>query len=976
MLNGLTAVPARAEPYSPSTPVTESPLSPVLAPGKTLAPTRGLNMNPLNILAPEPAEERVSAEAPAFEETEADAEKKIVLKEGPNGKITYVERAEDSQLIVELMLDDGSPLFDALFPVYQVDETFLVPLGKFAEAVGFPITVDTGAGTAGGWFLVPENTFRFSSPYNSIEIAGKKIPVGRPGIVETHLDDIYVSPDLLSSWFPIGLTMNYHELRLYIKALADLPVQERARRHDRWGTSQSVRKQPGLEYDPKDMIKLPYRMYAAPAMQITHSYGMSLTPEGGSTSVTGTSLNATSDVFGMSARASASFSSSTKGPEQISGLQFSLSKEDYDGNLLGPLHATQYALGDVSAYSFPMAGGGSGRGFTMTNQPYNFVSDASNFRVSGFGTAGWDVEVFQGNELIAFSLIDSDGAYDFPTLPLKEGFNLFKIVLYGPNGEKEERYDRFYLGQNMVPKGKTYYNASALQSLSPLLDASASPSEETPPLLSLAGEYGLSRNISVSAGVFHGPISSVVHDGAEFGLRASSSRAYAQMNTYLDKSGGQSANALVTGNLTETMTFNIRDQAHRGYAPGIRTTSRSTVAQISKMFDFKNEILPDFNASLQAGRDVEETGRRKLAYVGRLSANFMGLSIANEIERDTFSDASPDTYDGNLSLRTRTPLGLLHGGLRYRFHPLLDPETGTIDLQTSLTPALSLSTALNHSFGGTPVTSLKSVLDWKLDKVHLGISGQIDTDNNRQINVSMNYNLMPRTLYGDYAISEITSDISAGRLIIRPFMDQNGNGAYDKGEDLVRDVRFRNMLRGTVSTPVKDGTVILSGLSPGLANRITVEEISIGDIFLTPLKKEIVVLGKTGVNGPVDFAFNRMGEITGTLVTSDPATGQEIPLSEVRMILLDQEGRQVAEVYSESDGYFSFDSIPVGSYEVFFPVSETLQRYYAGGGEGPALAISFENPGLSDVRLRVEHDRILLENSSGTSPADINKTLP
>jgi len=915
------------------------------------------NVATVNAIPPELAEEAARSEA----------EKKIVTREGPNGKITYVERPEDSQLVVELALDNGETVFDEAMPVYLVNETALVPLGKLAAGIGFPITVDTSKGTAEGWFLAPENTFRLSSPYNFIEIAGKNVPIRRPGIVETHLDDIYVSLDLLNSWLPIGMTLNYHELRLYIKPLVDLPVQERAKRHDRWEAFKSALKQPGLEYDPKDIIKLPHRMYAAPALQVTHAYGHARTPTGSTTSTTSTSLNANTDLLGMSARGSLSFSSSTKGREEIQGIQFNLSKEDYEGNLLGRLHATQFALGDVSAYPFPLAAPGSGRGFTITNQPYNFVSDAANFRISGFGTAGWEVEIFQSSELIAFSSVGMDGRYDFTTLPLKGGFNLFKIVLYGPNGEKEIRYERFYLGQDMVPKGKTYYTASALQSSTPLFDVSVNPAGETPSTAALTGEYGISKYLSASAGVFHGPISDTMLDGVGLGLRSSGSRVYAQMNAFLDKSGGQSASGLVTGNLTETMTVNIQDQAHRSYAPGVYATSRNSTVQVSNLFNFKSEIIPDINMTLKVGRERSETGTIKLAYIGRLATNFLGLSVSNELERDLFSGTSPDTYIGNLSARIRTPAGALQSEMRYNFHNPFEWKNGTLNLQTDLTKALTLTTGINHTFGLTPMTALKTTLDWKLDKARMSLTGSTDNTHNKQVGLSIIYNLTPRTLYGDYAIADISDDITNGRLIIRPFIDQNGNGTHDKGEPLLKDVQFRNQMRGSRSTITRDGTIIMPGLVPNLANSIVVEESSISDIFLAPRKKTLVVLGKTGVNGPIDFAFTRMGEIMGNLVTTDPATGEEIALAEVHMILLDQEGKQVADAYSESDGFFSFDSIPVSNYEVFFPVSETLQKYYAGNGQGPALNISFDNPGLSDIKIRVEHDRILLDGAPGES---------
>jgi hypothetical protein len=228
---------------------------------------------------------------------------------------------------------------------------------------------------------------------------------------------------------------------------------------------------------------------------------------------------------------------------------------------------------------------------------------------------------------------------------------------------------------------------------------------------------------------------------------------------------------------------------------------------------------------------------------------------------------------------------------------------------------------------------------------------------------------MPRTLYGDYVVAGLSDTLSSGSLLLRPFIDRNGNGVYDKDEPLIKDARFRNMLRGTLSETARDGTITLRGLSPNLANRITVDETSITDIFLTPAKKQLVVLGKTGINGPIDFPFSKLGSISGTLTATD-AAGNEVPLSEVQIILLDEAGKQVTDAYSESDGYFSFDAIPVGRYELFFPASNALQQYYSGTGEGPVLGVTFDNPELLDIKLKVERERILMEGAPALPPIE------
>ena len=941
------------EPSPPPLPDKEEPPAPAPADNAPLDALQAHEVAPVNAVPPQEAGESEDDFA------EEDMTPKYTVKEGPGGKITYVERPEASKLLLELLLDDKVTVLDSAIEAFQLDETVLVPLGKIAKLVDFPITVDTARGVASGWFVKKENTFVLESPYKTATVAGKVEDVSR-GIAETHLDDIYVSLDLLSLWFPIKLTLNYNELRIYMKTLVPLPFQERAQRKSRWDAlNRAAGMQPGLGYDPKDILRLPYRFYAAPSLQFTNGITHNVAPDG--TTITGTShaFNAQGDLLGMSGRASGSLQTSTDGREELSGLAFNLLKEDYAGSLLGPLKATRYELGDISTSTFPLAGQQTGRGASVTNEPYNFVRDATNFRIQGFGPVGWDVEVFQDSELLAYGPIMADGRYDFPSLPLGEGFNLFKIILYGPNGEKEERYERFYLGQNMVEAGKFLYNAALLQSSTPVLDVSSSPPSETPHTLSLLGEYGVTSYLSAMAGFYHGPIASTVLDGFGMGLRTSGGNTYAQVNAFFDKSGGQSTSALLTGNVTETISFNAQHTYHRGYDPGVYTTPKKTTVQMSKLFAFHNDIIPDINVTVGAEKETEDTGRVVDSLINRVSTNFMGLALSNELERNLFSDGTDDVFTGRFSGRLRAPFATVRADVNYEFHNPFRITSGTLTLEKDITEALRLTGGLSHTFGDTPVTTFTGAADWKLAKFRVGFAGSLDTTRNKQVGLTLTYNFVPRSVYGDYALSGATDDINSGRLVIRPFIDTNGDGVWQANEPLVQDAQFRNMLRGTQSEAVQGGLAVLPGLSPNLANPITVDDKSLLDLTLSPAKKQLLVLGKAGVNGPIDYPFTKSGGISGKVFRTGP-DGDEQPLENVHIVLLGADGKEVTDAWTEYDGYFSFDDIPLGAYELFFAATAELSQYYKGDGDGPQLSIDFTKPDIADLKLMVGEDAITI----------------
>lgn len=884
--------------------------------------------------------------------------------------LTYSDRSDDSQLIVELLVDDE--VLDPGVVVYMLDEDILVPLSVFTQLLGFPITVDTAAGLAEGWFIKPENKFRLEHPFKKV-IAGAGEGEVKDGIVELHLDDIYVSTSLISQWFPIGLTFNYNELRLYMTAREDLPFQQRAKRRAKWNTAKKNQTRPGLEITGP-VVKLPRRMLAAPAIQMNNDVTVTRKATGGIQTTTNHSLQAQGDLLKMDARIGMNFATSTSATEELQNFKFNLSRQEYEDRMLGGLKATEVSLGDVNALAFPLAGGsGQGRGVTLNNRPFNFVRDPNNFRIAGDAPVGWDVEVYQGQSLLDFQTVGNDGRYDFETLPLNEGFNLFRIVLYGPNGERQERSERFYLGQNMIEPGQFIYEFTALESSTPMFDFSTSHPARTHPTLSALGEYGINKYLSIYGGAFEGPLASDVLKGFGTGVNLSSESAFSQINYFHDESGGTSTGLLVTGNVTENIALTARHTMHKNYDPGMRPTERETLLQYS-------QSLPPFAGTTGAGltfsakKTVDESGLETIAYGNRLSANFFGLNTGNEMEYKTFNNTSPDTWTGKLTLRYRNRLGTLRGRLSYTLRETPAFDSSDLQFQTQLSQNLFMNTTLTSQLSGTRSHAIDLGLDWRRDKVRVGFNSSASTLGERRAGVTMAYNFVPRTLYGDYQVTGLGSELTAGRVVIKPFLDKNKNNQWDEGEPFLGGVLFRNMLRGIKATTDKDGEAIVGGLTPNIVNRIIIDAKTLPDIYMSPVDEAVNILGKSGVGGPIYFPIAQLGEISGTLTTID-ASGEEVTLPDVQILLLDESEKVVGETFSESDGFYTLPALPIGKYELFFPNSDNLNRYYTGDGVGPSFTLTPETPEIGDGDIRVLPSRIIFKSDATGQQSLLSRDL-
>jgi len=155
-----------------------------------------------------------------------------------------------------------------------------------------------------------------------------------------------------------------------------------------------------------------------------------------------------------------------------------------------------------------------------------------------------------------------------------------------------------------------------------------------------------------------------------------------------------------------------------------------------------------------------------------------------------------------------------------------------------------------------------------------------------------------------------------------------------------------------------DGLEILQGVAPNTVNKIKVQDRSLTDIYLTPGKSYISVLGRKGINGPVPYPIHQLGELSGVVKAIDPETQEPEIIENLYMTLMDVNGDIVAETYSEFDGFYSFPSLPIGSYQIFLPPSETLNTVYIGDGNGPNVTVSVDEPEFVDADLLVGVDKI------------------
>jgi len=159
----------------------------------------------------------------------------------------------------------------------------------------------------------------------------------------------------------------------------------------------------------------------------------------------------------------------------------------------------------------------------------------------------------------------------------------------------------------------------------------------------------------------------------------------------------------------------------------------------------------------------------------------------------------------------------------------------------------------------------------------------------------------------------VTSDRIAtqGQAIARVFRDGNGDGRWQPGERLEKDVQLTAGRAPVSRLTGSDGVVQVDGLEPFQPVLLGIDASSLPDPYVQPANAGIVITPRPGIATTIELPLSSAGEVDGSLFR-DGGT----PLEGVDLELIDVEGRIARRTRSEFDGFFLFEAVPYGRYSL------------------------------------------------------------
>ncbi|MFM5906105.1 MAG: hypothetical protein ACKOPO_00710, partial [Novosphingobium sp.] len=449
--------------------------------------------------------------------------------------------SSDDELIIELRTPDGE--IRETITAYGTREGVFLPLGEVARLLDLAIAVSDEGRYASGWVLDQKAAVAINLRAGTVALAGKDVPLSPRDAVAMD-GEMFLKAERFAQIMPLTMKVDLRAQTVVVTTLQPFPFQQRlARESERERLSGRAARPDGPSYDREPT---PWQIASFPVADVELRTL--------SDSTRGTrgeaDLRLAGDIGFMTGQGFVSASST----EGLIAARLELGRRDPDARLLGPLRASEFQIGDVATISMPLGLRGiGGRGAMITNAPLERASVFDRIDLRGELADGYEVELYRNNTLIGSTATPVNGQFAFQQVPVEFGLNVFRLVFYGPQGQRREEVRRISVGDGRLAQGQLVYSFGMAQKDVNLFDVRPPdfiPGQDFGSWRAVGQiEYGVSANLTAVAGGAWYQRLGHSHWLANAGLRTGVGPLAAQLDLGLNDAGGKALEVQLGGSL-------------------------------------------------------------------------------------------------------------------------------------------------------------------------------------------------------------------------------------------------------------------------------------------------------------------------------------------------------------------------------------------------------------------------------------------
>ncbi|WP_423140760.1 hypothetical protein ACOYW6_07770 [Parablastomonas sp. CN1-191] len=789
----------------------------------------------------------------------------------------------------------------------------LLPIGELTRTLELDFAI-TGVGVGSGRIGASRRPLTLDTNQHFAALAANRITLAEGDVYATPTE-IYLRASTLQKLLPIRLTIDSDAMSIALSGTEPLPFELRSSRLAHRALVGEI----DSNLPDSLAIASPYAWLGAPAFDIGMALGSDNARGGFTRRFEG---RVAADVL----KTSFSGYVGTDDSGRPSSALVRLERRDAAGSLLGPLHATYVAAGDVYAPALAIgARSVGGTGVVISTARIAETSVFQRITLRGELPLGYDIELYVNEVLRGAQDKSVQGRYEFVDVPLVRGRNVIRVVTFGPHGERSEQTRVINAGGGQVAAGQLSLDAGFVLQDRPVftLDRQAilPPSgRKGNPRGVIQLAYGLTPTVTLIGGYVHySDDFGQVRNTATTGLRTSLLGVAVQAD-YARDFGRGSSYALGLAGSVGPISYFARNNEYSGdfndetnaLVEITRPLRRSTEAQIDSVVHlFSRNAIP---VSLRGLRAEYLNGDATLYVQGRTTVSLFDtlFAVGSDYRSDDAGSSTTRTWTGDLAATRRLDNWQLRAAANLDLQRRFDLRSLAMTADRPLSERFGLRLGLGKSFGIVRDLTAQAGVSAQLPFADANFSGAYSTEQKRwQIGIQLNFGLAFDPFARRYRMTRPGPAGGASAALLA-FVDADADGRAGADERRLEGIKITG-IGSNVVTDAK-GEAFVTGLGSNPTGAFRVDSSSLDDVFLTSPPQDVSFAPRPGQVLRVPYPFTPTSEVVIRLQIEQP-DGTRVGLSSLRFVLVTPDGGLV-DGSTEFDGTAVLENVRPGRYEL------------------------------------------------------------
>jgi hypothetical protein len=586
----------------------------------------------------------------------------------------------------------------------------------------------------------------------------------------------------------------------------------------------------------------------------------------------------------------------------------------------------QYQVGDVSSVSNGLNTVASGGvGLSLSHLPVNFRHTNQAITLEEIAPPGWEAELFRNNIFLAATIVPANGLLIFEEVEVDYGVNSYEIKLFGPYGETEKRIKTVDLTQNALSKGQFTHALYGLDRNHRLIN---DKNDQDYKFTDFGGTFGYGVNDNWQIGFGFAGLENN-QQFYNFKNAFSLPGMLLENDISLDQDGNYAQQTSVKGRVfaedSYSFTFKSADDfvSNRISVVGKSLGLQGSYTRVTELINL------NFDAAYQ-----EDNLSKNVRFGNRLAGHIGQVIIRHNLSyfQNTFFQ-QPQTIE-NSGIRGALGLsGTLPYDLRISADIQYDPEasdpilkSSSVIVQKSLRDPWEGYHYLTASYkplaeNSSATWGISYRASWQAEAYQLNLSTLYDENDNWSFQLGLQF-FLGYDYHNNRLLLNNNIQSNSATLDIHTYLDRHLNGVPDPLDYNLSDVEFignrewKNVQSGT------NGRTILPGVH-------TVTPFSFGAKWKNgsnTINNDYMVYTHPGAYVDVNMPFVLSTDLVGFVLRT--RNGREMGIQNASIELLDKEHNLLQIKDTDLDGYFEFNGLPPGYYNIRVAASNLEEKGY------------------------------------------------